>query len=131
MSSTIHTSHSQILTISNFNMNQKLVPWIGEKLYIGLLFRQFSNITIYVSCVSKFSKLCFTESLFSNPGDKVLILVESTGQIYPINFLLFRTLYPVLENNESVKSSFDNFATQLTYIVMFENCPKKAWDLVM
>ena len=115
-------SHSKILTTSNFNMISKHVPWIGEQWYIGLLFQQFSNITTYVSCVAKLSKLLFTESLFSNPGDKVLILVESTGQIYPINFLLFRTLYPVLENSDSVKSSFDNFATQLTYSVMLENC---------
>ena len=89
--------------------------------HIGLLFRKFSNITLYVSCVAKMSKLLFTKLLFSNPGDKVLILVESTGQIYPINFLHFRTLYPVLENNDLVKSSFENFATQLTYSVMLEN----------
>ena len=120
----MNISHSQILTTPNFNMNWKLVPWIGEKQYIGLLFQQFSNITTYVSCVAKLSKLLFTESLFSNPGDKVLKSRKIMGQICPVLSTRIRTLSPGLENNDSVKSSFDNFATQLTYLVKLENYRK-------
>ena len=115
-------SHSQILTTSNFNMNWNFVPWIGEQRHIGLLFRQFSNITTYVSCVAKLSKLLFTEWLFSNPGDKVLKSKKIRGQICPVLSTGIRTLSPGFENNDSVKSSFDNFATQLTYVVTLENC---------
>ena len=31
------------------------------------------------------------QCMFSNPGEKVLFIVESQGQIYPLAFILFRT----------------------------------------
>ena len=102
-------------------MNCKLVPRIGSQVYIDLLLRKFSNNTTYVSC-KIITKLHFIESLFSNPGDKVLIFVESMGQICPIVFLLFRTLCPGMEKTNSLKYRFDNIATQLTYVLLLENC---------
>ena len=56
----------QNLTTSNFKMPldwRTPLHWIVEN---------FSDNTSYVSCVAKWSKLLFTELLFSNPGDKVL-----------------------------------------------------------
>ena len=65
--------------------------------------------------------LTFNVSLFSNQREKVLILVESRGQMCPIVFLLLRTFSPRLENNNTLKCWFDNFPTTLTYVVKLEN----------
>ena len=48
-----------------------------------MLFWQFSNKIIYVKIVGKIPDHHLNVWLFSNPGDKVQILVESTGQICP------------------------------------------------
>ena len=63
-----------------------MFPWIGEQSYIEMLFRQFSNLTTYVSVFGKLLYQHFNLSLFSNPGVKVLILVESMVQICPLVF---------------------------------------------
>jgi hypothetical protein len=47
-------------------------------------FWQFSNIITYVMIVGKFTDQHLSVWVFSNPGDKVHILVESTGQICPV-----------------------------------------------
>ena len=84
-------------------MNLNFVPWIGEQPYIKMLFWHFSNMTTYVRVVGKRQDQYFIVWMFSSPGDKVLILVERTGQICPIVFLLFWTLSPGLENNDALK----------------------------
>ena len=56
-------------------------PWIGEQPYIEMLVWQFSNIIIYIRVPGKMPDQHFKVSLFSNPGEKVLILVKSRGQI--------------------------------------------------
>ena len=50
-----------------------------------MLFLQFSNIIIYVKIVGKIPDQHLSVWLFSKPGDKVQILVESTGQICPLD----------------------------------------------
>ena len=37
--------HSQILAAWHFSSNLDFVPWIGEKLYVGAEFQQFSSIS--------------------------------------------------------------------------------------
>ena len=59
-----------------FNKNQDLVPWIGEQQYFEMLVRHFSiDFDIY-NYVGKLPKQHFNVWLFSNPGEKILILVE-------------------------------------------------------
>jgi hypothetical protein len=53
-----------------------------------MLFWQFSNIIIYVKIVGEIPDQYLGVWLFSNPGDKVQILVESTGQIFPVGLEL-------------------------------------------
>ena len=60
--------------------------------------------------------------LSSNPGDKVLILVESRGLICPKVFHLFNILSAGLENNETLNFLFSIFPITLIYMVMLENC---------
>ena len=58
----------------------------------------------------------------SNPGDKILILVESREQIFPS----FWTLSPGLEENYTLKCWFRIFATSLIYVAMLEN----SWNII-
>ena len=87
-----------------------------------MLFWQFSNITIYIRVYGKMPDQYFKVSLFSNPGDKVLILVESRGQIFLIVFHLLRTLSPGLKKNDRLKCWSCNFPWTLYYMVMLKNC---------
>ena len=90
-----------------------------------MLFRQFFNLTKYVKIVGKLLDQHFNILLFSNPGEKFLLLVESRGQIFPVVVLLFRTFSPGLENHDALKCWSDNFPTTLTYVVKLENCQNK------
>ena len=47
--------HSEILASLHFNKNFDTVPWIGEKLYISILFWHFSNLD---NCWSNISMFC-------------------------------------------------------------------------
>ena len=60
--------------------------------------------------------------LFSNPGDNVQILVESAGQIWPVDLYPFWTLSPGFENNRTFKCWSGIFPNILTYMIMLENC---------
>ena len=57
-----------------------------------------------------------------SPGDKVQILVESTGQICPVVLIFFWTLSPGFGNNHTFKYWSRIFWTILSYIIMLENC---------
>ena len=59
-----------------FNKNQDLVPWIGEEQSIEMLFWHFPNNPDICVYVRKFLLQHFSVRLFSNPGDKILILVK-------------------------------------------------------
>ena len=59
-----------------FNNNQDLVPWFGEQQYIEMLVQHFPNNPDISGYVWKLPELNFNEWLFSNPGDKNLILIE-------------------------------------------------------
>ena len=59
---------------------------------------------------------------FSNPGDKVQILVEIMGLICPVVLHLLWTLSPEFENNYTFKCWSGIFSTILTYTIMVENC---------
>ena len=87
-----------------------------------MLFRQFSNIITYIRDVGKLPDQHFSVSMFSNPGGKILILVESRGQICPVVFHLFRIFPPGLDNNDTLKCWSGNFPTSLIYMIMLENC---------
>ena len=99
-----------------------MVPWIWEQPYTEIFFWQFSNIIIYVKIVGKIRDQHLSVWLFSNPGDKVQILVESMGQICPIVLHLFWTLSPGFANNHTFKFWSCIFPTILTNMTMFENC---------
>ena len=90
-----------------------------------MLFWNFSNIIIYVNIVGKIPDQHLSVWIFFNPGDKVQILVESTGQICPIVLHLFLTLSPEFENIHKYKCWSGIFPTILTYMIMFENCQNK------
>ena len=62
-----------------FQQENFFVPWIGEELYTEMLFWQFSNTIIDVQIVGKIPDHYLNVWLFSNPRDKVQILVESKG----------------------------------------------------
>ena len=87
-----------------------------------MLFWQFSNIITYVNIVGKIPDQHLSVWLFSNPGDKVQIHVERTGQICPVVLHLFWTLSHGFENTHTFKCWSDIFPTILTYIFMLENC---------
>ena len=87
-----------------------------------MLFWQLSNIIIYVKIVGKIPDQHLSVWLFSNPGDKVQILVKRTGQICPVVFLLFWTFSPGFENTHIFKCWSGIFPTILTYMIILENC---------
>ena len=87
-----------------------------------MLFWQFSNIILYFKIVGKIPDQHLRVWLFSNPGNNVQILVESTGQICPVVLHLFWTLSPGFENNHTFRCWSGNFPTILTYIIVLENC---------
>ena len=87
-----------------------------------MLFWQFSNIIIYAKNVGKIPDQLLSVWLFSNPGDKVQILAESTGQICLVVRHLFLTLSPGFGNNHTFKCWSVIFPTILTYMSMLENC---------
>ena len=68
-----------------------------------MLFRQFPNIIIYFKIVGKIPDQHLNVWLFSKPGNKVKILVESAGQICPIVLHLLWTLSPEFENTRTLQ----------------------------
>ena len=76
--------YSEILASLNFNKNKKKFPRIREQPYTEILFCQFSNIITYVKIVGKILDQYLSVWVFPNLGDKVQIVVESTGQICPV-----------------------------------------------
>ena len=114
--------HSEILASQHFNKNQKLFLWIGEQPFIEMMFWQFSNITINIRVYVKMPNQYFKVLLFSNPGDKVLILFESKGQICPNVLYLFWTLSHGLEKTDTLKCGSGIFQYTLNYMIMLKNC---------
>ena len=82
-----------------------------------MLFWQFSNITIYVKIVGKIADQHLYVWLFSHPGDKVQILVESTGQRCTIVQHLFWTFSLDLRItiHSNVHSNAGNYTFQCTF----------------
>ena len=71
-----------------------------------MLFWLFSNIIIYVKIVGKIQDQHFSVWLFSNPGDKVQVLVESTGQSFVPKFSIFFGHCP-LDLRKTINSNVD------------------------
>ena len=80
-----------------------------------MLFWQFSNVIICVKIVGKIPDQHLSVWLFSNPGDKVQILVKSMGQICPVVLHLFWTLSPGFKNNHTFKWLYGIFPAILTH----------------
>ena len=60
-----------------FNTNQDIVPWIGIQQYIEILVWNFpNNPTDICAYVGKLPEQLLIVWLFSDPWDKILILVE-------------------------------------------------------
>ena len=95
-----------------------MFPWIGEQSYIEMLFRQFSNLTTYVSVFGKLLYQHFNLSLFSNPGVKVLILVESMVQICPLVFFLYFLLSKMIYWNVGPTISQQRWHAWLTWKIV-------------
>ena len=89
-----------------------------------MLFWQFSSIIINVKNAGKIPHQHLSVWLFSNPEDKVQILVESMGQICPV-VLNFFTLSSGFENNHTFKCWSCIFPTIFTSMIMLENCQKR------
>ena len=87
-----------------------------------MLFRQFSNITIYVRVVGKMHNQHFIVLLFSNPGDKVQKRWKIIGQMCPLLSKRIMTLSPGFKNNDALKYWSGIFPTTQTYVAMLENC---------
>ena len=68
-----------------------------------MMFWQLSNIIIYVKIFGKIPDQHSSVWLFFNTGDKVQILLDSTGQIRPVILHLLWTLSPGFENNHIFK----------------------------
>ena len=89
------------------------------------LFNLFGSNRIaltYTKVVGKIMEQNFNVLMFSNPGEKILFLVERRGLMCTIVFHLLRTLSPGLENNYTLKCWSKFFPTTLIDIVMFEKC---------
>ena len=81
-----------------------------------MLFWQFSNIIIYIRVHGKMPDQHFKVSLFSNPVEKVPILVKSRVQICPLILTRNRTFSPGLENNDNLKCWSGIFPWTFIYI---------------
>ena len=60
-----------------FSFFLDLVPSIGEQQYVDMLVKQFSNSPDIYGYVEKIPEQHFNVWLLSNPGDKILIPVET------------------------------------------------------
>ena len=80
---------------------------------------QFSRNNKFGSIPGKLLVLHFDVLFFSNPGEKVLKSIISTGRICPIVFLLFMTFSPGVESNNTLKCYFNSFAEMLTFHFAF------------
>ena len=69
---------------------------------------------MYIRVVGKIPDPYFNEKLMlsSNPGDKVLILVKSRGQICTIVFHLFLDLVPWIGGQKSIKMLVHHFSNK-------------------
>ena len=66
-------------------MFKKLTTQQGKDISVAAaLQKRFSNIIIYVKIVGKIPDQHLSVWLFSNPGHKVQILIESIGHICPV-----------------------------------------------
>ena len=79
--------------------------------------------------LDKFQKQHFKSLFFSNPGDKVMILVKSRGYICPILFTLFRILTPGLENTNTLKCLKLNFSNYLDMNICVEKFSKQHFNV--
>ena len=59
-----------------FHFFLDLSSWIGEQQYTKVLLWQFSSIPVIYDYVGKMLEQHFNVLLFSNPGGKILIIVE-------------------------------------------------------
>ena len=78
-----------------------------------------SRNNAYVSIHGKLSEKYLNVLLFSNPGDKVIILVKTMGQLCHLFFfqIIFRTLSHWLENNNTLRFISKKIQGMLTYVL--------------
>ena len=86
-----------------------------------MLYRQFSNIIIYIRDVGKLPEEQFSVSFFFSPGGKILKRWKTTGQIFPLLSTRIRIFPPGLENIDRLKCWSGNIPTSLIYVIMLEN----------
>ena len=77
-----------ILAVANKTFSSKLEN-INKLIYCSINFLWISHKLV---CLEDLSELHFSVCLFSDPGDKILIICESKEQICPKLFVLLRTL---------------------------------------
>ena len=97
---------------------RNLSPWLENNHTLKCCFWQFSDITKYIRVYGKMPGQYYNVLLFSNPGDKVLILVTSRGRIGPIVFKFLKTLSPLLKKSDTLKCWFNIFPSTLIQTVM-------------
>ena len=73
---------------------------------------KFPYTKIYVTMYGKLPELHCNVSMFSNCGENVW---KTRGQICPIIVLLFMTFSPLLESNDTLQCTSDNFPCMVTY----------------
>ena len=105
-------SHSQILGTWNISISYDFVPWIGEKLFIGLEFQQFSRNNKFVRVPVKMSYVHLNVLLFSDPGDNICFLVRVRDRFVHWFLRNFRTFVP-----GTLECISDSFPGTLTYLL--------------
>ena len=98
---------------SKFQHLSCLCPLDGRRTAhcIGVEFKEFSRNNKYIMVAQKLSEKHFKVPLFSNPGDKALKCVKSSGQI----------LYCIW-NILTLECISDSFPGILRYLLFRENC---------
>ena len=76
---------------------------------------------MYIRVYVKMPNQYFKALLFSNPGDKALILFESKGEICPNVLYLFRTWSPGLEKIDTLKCGSGILQYTPNYMIMLKN----------
>ena len=61
----------------------------------------------------------FIVSLFSNPGDKIIKILNKTEQICPVLCTKYSPLSPGLENYNTFKMFVLHFSLHLEYVAMY------------
>ena len=99
----IDMSHSEILASLNFNNKKMLSPGLENNPTLKCGSRNFSTESYMSRLLEKYQINIWVYGYSPIQGDKVQILVKSTGQIFPVVLHLFWRVSPGFENTHTFK----------------------------